>query len=187
MDVRHAAGDAIDWRFETPRVRARLVDARDRALYRALYADPAVMAHIGPVLDAAAADAVFGKACAYNQESPMRARYWCLMDRASDAAIGMQSILCPAAEPGVVELGLMLLPAWQGRRLGHEITDAVLEALFEARWGVRAVAVTARHAPTNARVGRLGRSLDFDADTHADATIHGWRMTKAAWSGRGSH
>lgn len=186
MDTHDPLDGAIDWGFETPRVRARLIDARDRALYRALYTDSRMMAHIGPVLDAAAADAVFEKACGYNRESPMRARYWRLADRASDAAIGMQSIVRSGADPGVVELGLMLLPAWQGRRLGVEISDALLQALFGDRWGVGAIAATARHAPGNARVGRLGASLHFEPEAQDDAALHEWRMTKSAWLQRGS-
>lgn len=186
MDTHGPSDGDIDWRFETPRVHARLIDARDRALYRALYTDPRIMTHIGPALDTAAADAVFEKACGYNRESPMRARYWRLADRASDEAIGMQSIVRSGTEPGVVELGLMLLPAWQGRRLGVEITDALLEGLFGDRWSVDAMAATARHAPGNARVGRLGASLRFEPEAQDDAALHEWRMTKSAWLQRGS-
>jgi RimJ/RimL family protein N-acetyltransferase len=186
MGAHDPIDDAIDWRFETPRVRARLIDARDRALYRALYTDPRMMAHIGPVLDATAAEVVFEKTCGYNRESPMRARYWRLADRDSDEAIGMQSIVRSGIEPDVVELGLMLLPAWQGRRLGVEITDALLQGLFGDRWGVDAVAATARHAPGNARVGYLGASLRFAPEAQDGAALHGWRMTKSAWLQRGS-
>lgn len=186
MDAHEPTDVASEWSFETPRVRARLIDVRDRALYRALYTDPRMMAHIGPVLDTTAADAVFEKACGYNRESPMRARYWRLADRASDAAIGMQSIVRSGADPGVVELGLMLLPALQGRRLGVEISDALLQALFGDRWGVDATAATARHAPGNARVGRLGASLQFAPEAQDDAALHEWRMTKSAWLQRGS-
>jgi RimJ/RimL family protein N-acetyltransferase len=144
------------------------------------------MAHIGPALDEAAADTVFEQACGYNREQPMRARYWQLAERASDAAIGVQSILRRASQPGVIELGLMLLPERQGQRYGLEITEAMLNLLFEDRWGLGATTVIALHAPANRRVRRLGAALHFESDVHGDAGSELWRMTRSAWLGRRS-
>jgi RimJ/RimL family protein N-acetyltransferase len=181
MDARAVSDTVADWGIESPRIAGRLVDARDRALYRALYTDPVVMAHIGPALDEAAADTVFEQACGYNCEQPMRARYWRLSDRVSDKAIGVQSMLRRTSEPGVIELGLMLLPERQGQRYGLEIAEAMLSLLFEDRWELGATTVTALHAPANHRVGRLGVSLRFESDAPDDAGTQVWRMTRSAW------
>ena len=72
---------SIDWCFDTPRLHGRLVDERDRDVYRALYTDPAMMAHIGPALARDAADALHAKVCGWNRETPMRARSWCSRPR----------------------------------------------------------------------------------------------------------
>ena len=75
---------SIDWCFDTPRLHGRLVDERDRDVYRALYTDPAMMAHIGPALARDAADALHAKVCGWNRETPMRARYWRMSLRDTD-------------------------------------------------------------------------------------------------------
>lgn len=157
----HAATD-IDWRFETLRLQARLVEGCDRDLYRSLYTDVAVMAHIGTVMSEAEADVVFGKVLGYNAETPVRARYWRLSDRGTDDAIGIQSFIRPLADPASLELGMMLLPQSQGQGLGIEASQRFVDLLLGNHWGLDIETVFARHAETNARVARLGATLGFD-------------------------
>ncbi len=163
----HAA-PAIGWRFETPRLQARLVDVRDRGLYRSLYTDVAVMAHIGAVMSEAEADVVFGKVLGYNAETPARARYWRLSDRKTDDAIGIQSFIRPLADPASLELGMMLLPQSQGLGLGIEASQRFADLLLGNHWGLDIETVFARHADTNVRVARMGATLGFD---HVDRTV----------------
>lgn len=177
-----ATDDGIDWRFDTPRLHGRLVDERDRDFYRALYTDPAMMAHIGPALGRDAADALHGNVCRWNRETPMRARYWRMALRDTDEAVGMQSILRSADAPASVELGLMVLPGFQGRQFGLEITAGVLDHLFDPRWKLDLDTVIARHVPANLGVGRLGELLQFDACRLPGPDASGLRMTREIWA-----
>jgi hypothetical protein len=52
---------ATDLSFETPRVKARLLREDDLDLYLALYTDPEVMRHIGPVLGRNEVEAIFSR------------------------------------------------------------------------------------------------------------------------------
>lgn len=178
----------IDWSFETPRLQARLVDHRDRDLYRDLYTDPAVMAHIGTVMSDSEADAVFEKVLGYNAEMPVRARYWRLSDRGTDDAIGIQSCIRPIAEPASLELGMMLLPQKQGCGLGVEASRRFIELLLGNRWGLDIEAVFARHTSANARVARLGATLGFDRTAQIKRPIERsvstgeeWRLSREEW------
>lgn len=191
------AGDGIDWRFETPRLQMRLVDSRDRDLYRDLYTDVAVMAHIGATMDGAEADAVFEKVLGYNAETPPRGRYWRLSERDTDEAIGILSFIRPIADTASLELGMMLLARSQGHGLGIEASRRFVDLLLGDHWGLGAEAVFARHADSNARVARLGTTLGFG---HVDRPIEGaagqpvaerapapeeWRLSRREWLARG--
>lgn len=193
MDT-HAA-IAIDWRFETPRLQARLIDGRDRDLYRSLYTEVAVMAHIGAAMSGAEADIVFDKVLGYNAETQVRARYWRLSDRSTDDAIGIQSFIRPLADPGSLELGMMLLPQSQGLGLGSEASRRFVDLLLGNYWGLDIETVFARHAETNARVARLGATLGFDhVDRPAEQRVsveqpierpapppEEWRLSRQEW------
>ena len=52
----------------TERLILRLPEPRDRAALHAMWADPEVMAELGPVKDAAASDAVLAKHDGYRHE-----------------------------------------------------------------------------------------------------------------------
>ncbi len=178
------AGADIDWRFETPRIRARLIDSRDRDLYRSLYTDPAVMAHIGSAMSDAEADVVFENVHGYNAEWPMRARYWRLSEIASGDQAGLLSNLRAPRDPGLIELGIMLLPSWQGQRIGLEVTVKIVDLLMNNEWGLDTEAVIACHASANIRVGRLGAALDFEAVERSVPNSAQWRMSKQQWLAR---
>ncbi len=183
------AAPAIDWRFETPRLHARLVDSRDRDLYRSLYTDPAVMAHIGAVMSHAEADEVFAKVLGYNAETPVRARYWRLSDRSTDDVVGIQSVIRPLADPASLELGMMLLPQSQGQGLGIEASRRFIDLLLGNHWRLDIETVFARHAETNARVARLGATLGFDhvdrsaqpLDDRPASPSEEWRLSRQEW------
>ena len=174
----------IDWRFETPRIRARLIDSRDRDLYRNLYTDPAVMAHIGAAMSEAEADVVFEKVLGYNAEWPMRARYWHLSDLVSDGPVGLLSNMRAAEDPSQIELGIMLLPQWQGQRIGQEVTRKIIALLMGNCWGLDTEVAFARHASSNVRVGRLGVALEFQSVQQPVSGPAEWRMSKQQWLAR---
>ena len=132
--------------FDTPRLRLRLLEPGDEALYCALYTDPGVMKHVGPPLSAEAARRGFSVARRRNGEADGAQRRWAVVDRASGEAVGLLALLRDPLDPGNAELGVMLLPAAHGRGLAREISGAVVAHAFRpGGWGLHRV--WARHAP----------------------------------------
>ncbi|MFZ5636876.1 MAG: GNAT family N-acetyltransferase [Pseudomonadota bacterium] len=174
-------GARIDWSFETPRVRARLVDERDRDLYRQLYTSPEVMAFVGPVLDVAAADEVFARVCRYNAESTMRARYWCLVHRRTDEAVGVFALVRKTPADPDCELGIMLLPSWSARGIAPLVLRASIEAAMSGRWGDGLDSLIGRHAPGNSVIGRIGAFFGFRPFDSPQGYPCGWRITREEW------
>lgn len=107
-----------------PLVLAALHEA-DRALYVGLYTDPAVMRHIGPPWCPARAEADFHAALAL----PVRALGEGMQRRVVRVAGRGVGLLAVDQRAGVVELGLMLHPDWQGRGIGTRVFRAALSAL----------------------------------------------------------
>lgn len=175
-------GTDIDWHFETPRIRARLIDSRDRDIYRNLYTDPAVMAYIGPAMDVADADALFEKVLGWNAEWPMRARFWRLAD-ASDVPIGLYSITRRKIAPDKIELGQMILPQRQSQRFGLEVAVWVIDFLMNDRWGLGVDDLVAHNMAENTRVNRIGLALGFEHLGKDPETDHqeAWLLTYTAW------
>ncbi|HEU4813342.1 MAG TPA: GNAT family N-acetyltransferase [Xanthomonadaceae bacterium] len=144
--------------FDTPRLRLRLLHPADEALYCALYTDPGVMTHVGPPLSAAAASRGFSVARRRNEAPDGAERRWSVRDLASGEAVGLLALLRDPSDPGNAELGVMLLPAAQGRGFARELNDAVAARAFApGGWGLHRV--WARHAAGHdAAAGALGAS-----------------------------
>ena len=154
---------AIDWAFAGPRVHGRLVDARDRDLYRALYTSPDVMAHIGPVMTVEQADRELARAMSHNQRPLERvcARYWCLTGMAASTPIGIGALVRESGNPTAMEVGIMLLPGHQRAGLGKEIFGQLVARAVSTRWPQPVLGLFARHARDNAHAGRLPESCGF--------------------------
>lgn len=111
----------------TPRLRLRLLDLRDVALYRALYTCPRVMANIAAPLAPAEADRAFAAAVRHNGRDRPGHRTWAVQDRADGTPVGIGAL---ARSGQRAEVGLMLVPAaWDGRR-SHEVLDALVAHAF---------------------------------------------------------
>lgn len=127
--------------IETPRLLLCVPEPQDRAPLHAMWADPAVMADLGPVKDAAASDAALARHASYR---PLGFRAVRLRD--GGTTIGFCG-LKPGADDtpitGEVEIGWMLARTAWGAGYAHEAATAAL------RWGwantdaPRIVAITA--------------------------------------------
>ena len=171
---------AVDWGYAARHVGARLVDDRDRALYRSLYSDAAVMAHVGAALAPEAADALFAKVCAANAATPAMARYWRVDDARGGGPIGQVSMLRDAADPRCADLGVMLLPQWQNRGVGLSALAGLVDALLSDRWPLHLEVLTARHAAANPNAGRLTGALGFVVASADEAEVL-WRLDRRDW------
>jgi len=110
----------------TPRLRLRLLEARDEAVFRHLYTDPDVMRRILPPLSADAAAQSFARACRHNARDTPGHRFWAIdyapvdtpVDGAPPAdAIGMAALLRSGDS---AELGVMLRREWWKQGISSE-------------------------------------------------------------------
>lgn len=97
----------------------------DRDLYVRLYTDPGVMTHIGPPWTPAAAAADFRAALALPVRPLGESRQRRII-RIDGIGAGLLSV---DRQAEVIDLGLMLLPDWQGRGIGTRVFRQVLAAL----------------------------------------------------------
>ncbi|MBW6525740.1 GNAT family N-acetyltransferase [Sphingomonas sp. RHCKR7] len=166
----------------TERLILRPAEPRDRAALHAMWADPRVMADLGPVKDAAASDAAIARHAGYRADDGVG---FCVVERrdAGDA-IGFCG-LKPGAPTtpirGELEIGWMLAHAAWGRGYAHEAAAAWLDWAWAHRTEPRVVAITAAgNAASRRLMARLGlRRLadgdfdhpDFAADDPRRATV----------------
>lgn len=171
---------SVDWSFSTEHLVAHLIDESDAGLYQALYTDSSVMANIGPALDQLSAERLHQQVVAWNRQSPMRARYWRLVDRGSNEAVGIAALV---RRQGVHELGRMIRPARQRHGYGYAALAAMVELSMSGRWG-RIELLSVQHkvsAPVAERhCIRLGFTLTSKVDD-----MNNWQLSRSEWlSGR---
>lgn len=167
--------------FDTARLHLRPIGEADEALYCHLYTDPDLMQHIAPPITMEAARRSF--AMALRQQSWARQR-WILVDQAATArtGVGLLGLFLDAGEAAgrCAEIGVMLLPAWQGRGFAAEAIAAMAERVFLAS---HVDALWTRHAPRNALATGLMHKLRFvPEDMPGDASQRRWTLTRARWA-----
>jgi RimJ/RimL family protein N-acetyltransferase len=162
--------------FDTARLTVRPLDGRDGALYCRLYTDPDVMRLIGPPMAADAAARSFVTALRLNGQGAWPQR-WALVDLASSADIGLLGLVPHPDAPAAVEVGVMLLPAWQGRGIASEVIAAAAEGLF-ALDAPAIAGLWTRHEGTNGLAIGLMRKLGFRREDGEDWR---WRLSRTDW------
>jgi RimJ/RimL family protein N-acetyltransferase len=114
--------------LETPRLRLRLLDAQDEALFCHLYTDPDVMRRILPPLSMEAAVGSFRHACRHNTRDTPGHRFWTIEDKASNASPGMAALLRSGDS---AELGVMLRKGWWNQGISSEAFAPLLGHAFQ--------------------------------------------------------
>jgi ribosomal-protein-alanine N-acetyltransferase len=149
----------------TARLILRAPEARDRAALHAMWADPAVMADLGPVKSPAESDAAIARHAGY---APLGFRV--MEERASGTTIGFCGLKPGAPDTpiaGLLEIGWMLaVPFWR-RGYAGEAAGAMLDWGWRCRSDAAIFAITAsRNAKSRALMERLGMhhdpAMDFD-------------------------
>lgn len=151
----------------TERLILRVPEPRDRAALHAMWADPQVMAELGPVKDAAASDAALAKHDALRGEG---LGFWAVERRDDGAMLGFCGLKRGDAHnpiAGDIEAGWIIdRPYW---RQGYALEAMV--AAFDWGWAhfdaARIVAITsAINLKSQALMARLGMARlaegDFD-------------------------
>jgi RimJ/RimL family protein N-acetyltransferase len=151
--------------IETERLILRAPSPADRAPLHAMWADPLVMADLGPVKDEAASDAALAKHDGYRHEG----LGFFTVERKADRAVlgfcGLKRGDPPNPIAGEVEAGWMLAsPYW---RQGYALE--AMRAVFDWGWArfdmPRIVAITsARNVASQAMMARLGMHRLADGD-----------------------
>lgn len=159
--------------IETERLILRKPRPADRPALHAMWADPLMMAELGPVKDAAASDAALARHDGYRHEG----LGFLTVERAADGAAlgfcGLKRGDPPHPIAGEVEAGWMIArPYW---RQGYALE--AMRAVFEWGWAgfsmPRIVAITAAsNLASQAMMMRLGmaRLPDGDFQHHAFAS-----------------
>lgn len=151
--------------IETKRLILRLPVAADRSALHAMWADPEVMAQLGPVKDTEASDAVLVKHNSYRHEG---LGFWTVERREDGAVIGFcglkrGDVHNPIA--GEVEAGWIIARPYWRQGYAHE----AMVAAFEWGWAnlgmARIVAITAAiNRKSQALMEKLGMTRLPDGD-----------------------
>lgn len=174
---------ASDLAFETPRVKARLLCEDDLDLYLALYTDPEVMLHIGPVLGREEVEAVFEKSLRHNRRLGVRALYWRVFDRSNDnASFGLASLVREIGHGTAADVGLMLPGGVQRSGLGQHCLAAMIGSCLSGFWDLGISEVMARHVEPHAAARRLVESLGFVGEGIDAQGFVSWRMRRETWA-----
>ena len=151
--------------IETERLILRRPEPRDRASLHAMWADPAVMADLGPVKDEAASDTALARHASY---APLG--FWVVEQRGTGATAGFCGLKPGAPDTpiaGMLEIGWMLAVPYWGSGYAREAAAASLAWGWAYRHEDAIVAITARrNAKSRRLMERLGMAhdpaLDFD-------------------------
>ncbi|MBO9623061.1 MAG: GNAT family N-acetyltransferase [Sphingomonas sp.] len=153
--------------IESERLILRVPEPRHRAALHAMWADPEVMADLGPVKDAAASDAVLAKHDRYRAQG----LGFLAVERREDGAVIGFCGLKPGAEETPIEdeleIGWMLAVPYWHRGYAREAAAACIEWAWANTDAARVVAITsARNAKSRALMLRLGMAYVPGLDFH---------------------
>lgn len=151
--------------IETARLRLRLPEPRDRPALHAMWADPLVMAELGPVKDAAASDAVLAKHEGYRAEG---LGFWSVVRRDTDTVIGFCGLKRGDAHnpiAGEIEAGWIIARTHWRQGFALEAMRAALDWGWANHDAARIVAITSRiNLKSQALMVRLGMARLADGD-----------------------
>lgn len=151
--------------IETQRLTLRVPVPADRAALHAIWADPAVMAGLGPVKDAAASDATLARHDSYRREG---LGFWSVVRTADGAVIGFCGLKRGDAEmpiAGEVEAGWMIARAHWRQGYALEAMVAALDWGWANLPARRIVAITSvPNVASQAMMARLGMHRLSDGD-----------------------
>lgn len=158
------------------RLDLRLMDAGDEALYCALYCDAQVMRYVGVPLTEAAARRAFAATLRINAACCWIPSYWTMLERHSGTRIGLVGLVSGASKEQA-ELGILILPSWQGR--GYA-ADALSMLMRQACAATSLSCLHARHAAGNAAIFSVLTRLGFAhrLTTAGPPFAHHWELCR---------
>ena len=153
-------------RLETQRLLLRPFTKEDQVLVHRISSDPETTQYLyfwGRIGSTPESDTRRFLEYALNcwEESPIRAREYCVVIKETGEAIGEGGVEWVKDEPGTAELGWILLPEYRGKGYATEMGRELMRAAFEVWGAARVIAhCDARNAPSYHVMERLGMRLD---------------------------
>ncbi|MBB6599500.1 GNAT family N-acetyltransferase [Luteimonas sp. MC1825] len=161
----------------------RVLEARDEALYCALYGDPDTMRHVGPALAPEAGRTAFARVMAQLAARPPRAAYWLLPWRVAATVAGppagLMALQIHAGAGDAAEVGVLLPPGAQGAGVASAGIAALVDVAFTAS---PLLALWTRHVRDHAAAAGLMRRAGFQPAADGLAGECRWRLTRAHWA-----
>ncbi len=151
--------------IETDRLILRLPEPRDRLALHAMWADPVMMADLGPVKTPEDSDATIARHDSYR---PQGLGFRVVEEKGGAPVIGFCGLKAGAADTpieGEVEIGWMLSPPFWGKGYAFEAAAAILAWGWGHTPAPRIVAIT---AALNAKSRRLMEKLGMAHRAGAD-------------------
>lgn len=132
--------------------------AGDEGLYLALFTDAEVMRWVGPPLAEAHARRAADLALAHQRAAHGRFRHWIIEHQGAAAGLLGLALRGPRWRGGEGDVGVLLLPAWQGRGAA----SAAIAALRPWAFGVAGLALlTCHHATGHTAMAAVVQRLGF--------------------------
>lgn len=145
--------------FQTTRLLIRPFIPEDQQLYLDLYTNTEVMAFIGPPLDIEKARKSFQIALRLNAKEPFRRLFLAICF--DGQPIGLCAVNQWSTALATAEIGLMLLPAWQGQGFATEAKLAFSQKVQQVFEGVK---VWTQTDPENKTAVRSNSKAGYSAD-----------------------
>jgi RimJ/RimL family protein N-acetyltransferase len=143
--------------IETANLRLRPLRKGDKALFCGLYTDPGTMLFVAPPMTREDARLCF-EATLETSRSGAGPRFFAIVDKRGNTAIGLCSTQAVQPRARRVEAGMMLKPAACRRGVGSEVLAALITAAFEA---LPIDTVWVQYHPANSAAKRLVAGLGF--------------------------
>lgn len=152
-----------------------------RALYGALYGDPGVMQYVAEPVPAARIEESYQASLRASQHAPDFPSRWCAQLRQDGQGVGLVGA-DRHPDSSSVEVGVLLLPASQGRGYAQEALSALMTALashpeINGFWS--------RHHAANLRMARVLEGLRF-VRTPGATVWHRWERAAEIGSAGGA-
>ena len=153
------AAVADNFVFQTNRLLIRPFIPEDQQLYVDLYTNNEVMAYIGPPLDIEKAKNSFQIALRLNAKVPFRRLFLAICF--DDQPIGLCAVNQWSPTLETAEIGLMLLPFWQGRGFATEAKLAFSKKVQQIFDGVK---IWTQTSPDNKAAVHSNSKAGYSAD-----------------------
>jgi RimJ/RimL family protein N-acetyltransferase len=170
--------------LETRRFHLRPLAEQDEALYVSIYTNEALMRFVGEPMAHEDAVRAFNAFLHSNQRGDLR-RACCWVIGHGAGAQETVGLLALIPHPDAAEIGVMVVEAWQGRKVAQEVIGFLSGHVFQYGGWLRTFS---RHVRENEAGAGVMRRLGFREMelVPGGARFRGWEMARDEWKERHS-